>query len=524
MIKKEGDKYVLYSKDGSKKLGEFKTEEEAKAREKQILMFKERGQEAMAVQLGILPPEALQAVPSEVQMLVFSKDKFKAPDEAKAWARERGFKIGDVEDAGSTMRMKQKETTEFIDGSLKPMDIDAGVQAVIGRKKTTGLSQLALGTRGRFQPQGDLFGKDILHIGTYVHPSTGEKVEFDKGRLSRLVRNTNRFIAAGNDVTFPDGHSLRAMDNLGKWPGPFFEYGGRLGGVVKPAGETVKQRLSDGRIDRVSAYIQFGIKDPKGNEYDEVITHVCATPVPVVTEQGPFVKLSTIENADGTVQGLMPLVPEEELAGKGAGMDWKKLALALGIKPDGLSEEKLQEACTKALEERDQQEKDRQQKLSVALSTHGLKLEGDQVVKVEKPSHEPKPGDDPEKAAMKQELARLSLQAAKDRLAQAKADAQKAVADGRVPPDQAERLSKLFTIAEKAEFVALSKDGAEVQRTTEDALSILREFVNGLPVLTGTHLQLATGGTGGQTEESRLQEVGRKLARKHEGRDEDGKK
>lgn len=40
MIKKEGSKYVLYSRDGSKKLGTYNTKEEALAREKQIQYFK----------------------------------------------------------------------------------------------------------------------------------------------------------------------------------------------------------------------------------------------------------------------------------------------------------------------------------------------------------------------------------------------------------------------------------------------------------------------------------------------------
>lgn len=42
MIRKVKDKYVLYSKDGKKKLGEFKTKEAAQKREKQILFFKNR--------------------------------------------------------------------------------------------------------------------------------------------------------------------------------------------------------------------------------------------------------------------------------------------------------------------------------------------------------------------------------------------------------------------------------------------------------------------------------------------------
>ena len=43
MIRKENNKYVLYSKDGSKKLGTFATKEAALKREKEILYFKNKG-------------------------------------------------------------------------------------------------------------------------------------------------------------------------------------------------------------------------------------------------------------------------------------------------------------------------------------------------------------------------------------------------------------------------------------------------------------------------------------------------
>lgn len=42
MIRKEGSKYVLYSKDGSKKLGTYNTKAEASKREKQIQYFKSK--------------------------------------------------------------------------------------------------------------------------------------------------------------------------------------------------------------------------------------------------------------------------------------------------------------------------------------------------------------------------------------------------------------------------------------------------------------------------------------------------
>lgn len=43
MIKKEGNKYKLYSKDGSKILGTFDTKEQATKREQQIQYFKNKG-------------------------------------------------------------------------------------------------------------------------------------------------------------------------------------------------------------------------------------------------------------------------------------------------------------------------------------------------------------------------------------------------------------------------------------------------------------------------------------------------
>ena len=42
MIRKEGGKYRLYSKDGSKKLGEFDSEKAAIKREQQINYFKHK--------------------------------------------------------------------------------------------------------------------------------------------------------------------------------------------------------------------------------------------------------------------------------------------------------------------------------------------------------------------------------------------------------------------------------------------------------------------------------------------------
>lgn len=42
MIKKKGYKWILYTRDGKKKLGEFRTKKEALKRERQIIFFKSK--------------------------------------------------------------------------------------------------------------------------------------------------------------------------------------------------------------------------------------------------------------------------------------------------------------------------------------------------------------------------------------------------------------------------------------------------------------------------------------------------
>ncbi len=43
VIKKQGYKWILYTKDGKRRLGEFKTKKDALKRERQIQFFKHMG-------------------------------------------------------------------------------------------------------------------------------------------------------------------------------------------------------------------------------------------------------------------------------------------------------------------------------------------------------------------------------------------------------------------------------------------------------------------------------------------------
>jgi hypothetical protein len=138
------------------------------------------------------------------------------------------------------------------------------------------------------------FAKDVVRVGKWIHPANGREVAFDQARLQRLAENTQSYLANGNKIPYPDGHSLKVKDNMGFWPGPFIVHRDALVAVVEPTDEDAKKGMLDGSIDAVSVYIDTDVVDPKGNKYPEVITHVCATNYPVLTGQGEFLKLDQL--------------------------------------------------------------------------------------------------------------------------------------------------------------------------------------------------------------------------------------
>lgn len=171
-------------------------------------------------------------------------------------------------------------------------------------------NRLAFSHKGEaFASQGlGKFAKDVVRIGKWIHPANGREVVFGPARLQRLAENTQLYLAHGNKIPFPDGHSLKVKDNMGFWPGPFIVHRDALVGVVEPTDEEAKKGILDGSLDAVSVYIDTDVIDPKGNKYPEVITHVCATNYPVLTEQGDFLKLSqaVAESVEGGLDIFLP--------------------------------------------------------------------------------------------------------------------------------------------------------------------------------------------------------------------------
>jgi hypothetical protein len=67
------------------------------------------------------------------QMLIVSKDKWSSLDDARTWAKEKGYRADRVEEVGETWRLFQRDQSDF--QSLRSVDLDSGIMAVGGQLK-----------------------------------------------------------------------------------------------------------------------------------------------------------------------------------------------------------------------------------------------------------------------------------------------------------------------------------------------------------------------------------------------------
>jgi hypothetical protein len=74
-----------------------------------------------------------QQPPTEMQSLIFSKDKFKTGAAATKWALDHEFKADKVDETQSSFRLRQRDPDDFVSTSFRTIEIDDGVSAVIGR-------------------------------------------------------------------------------------------------------------------------------------------------------------------------------------------------------------------------------------------------------------------------------------------------------------------------------------------------------------------------------------------------------
>lgn len=345
-------------------------------------------------------------------------------------------------------------------------------------------SAIALYHGDEFQPQGtNRFLKDVIRVGKWIHPDTGQEVDVTPQRLRNLALNTERLRrnVDKNVLPFPDGHTVKAFDNLGDWPGPFFQLGDRIWGIVEARDEQVAGRIASKRIRSISPRIDFNYKDAHGNVYDEVITHVCATPYPVTDGQCDFVKLSREEESS------LLLIPIElsgiSPKGKEKHMDIKALVLALGLSEDVTDEAKILEAAKKA--------KDDLGKSATAAASlsalaamlekeHGLKYADGKVVKLSAP---PPPDETPREREYRERCERLEKSASLSRFQSLKKEIEAACGNQIIPPSLVPAFTDLASIETEAQALCLSGDGTAVQKKAINALGRVMEIIHGLPKL-----------------------------------------
>ncbi|HZV03018.1 MAG TPA: hypothetical protein VFF73_40300 [Planctomycetota bacterium] len=101
---------------------------------------------------------------------------------------------------------------------------------------------------------------------------------------------TKRWIALGNKVWFPAGHSSDPRDNLGFWSSFELE-GDRVVGLLDVQDENAASQIGK-TIQDVSAAIWWDARASSGEAFEAVLEHVCGTPCPVIPGQTNFVRLA----------------------------------------------------------------------------------------------------------------------------------------------------------------------------------------------------------------------------------------
>lgn len=364
-------------------------------------------------------------------------------------------------------------------------------------------SSLVLFQGNGFAIQGPKrFEKDVLRVGYWRHPVTGQSVQITQERINRLAANTTKLLDSMDRkaIPFQDGHTWDAKKTLGWWTG-FRAEGDRLIGTVEVTDLEAARKITEGSIRSVSARIDVDVKDTRGEVYDEAMTHVCATPIPVLDGQQDFVKLSREADPVDLVipQHLTGMSPEDDT--KEIRM-LKKIALALGL-PEDATEETVLAAMAKQGSDLKGLLAGRTALAAVLEKDYGLKLDGEKVVKL---SATP-PADEP--AYVKELRARLDKSERAQHLARQE-DLQKAidgfVQGGQLPPSGKAIADRMLSRVKEGQTLMLSGTSAEAVgrfgQIMEENSKDLVELMRILPKLTGHQLSAAQQDEAKKSEEA----------------------
>lgn len=199
-------------------------------------------------------------------------------------------------------------------------------------------------------------------------------------------------------------------------------------------------------------------------------------------------------------------------------MDLAELAEALGLPKDSPADAIYKAAASVVLDGK--KSKDQLSTFSEQLSGHGLKLEQGKLVKVAAANTPPPADESPREKELRERLERIEGEGAKSRLSSAKAEAERFIKEGKVPAAVAEKLERVFALADGAESLALSQDGTAVVRRVYDVAGAVRDVLNAMPSIKGSSLsQLAPfGGDDAKKKAEALSKKGREVAQRVSGR------
>lgn len=360
-----------------------------------------------------------------------------------------------------------------------------------------------------------IFEKDVLRVGRWKHPITGQDVEISQDRINRIAADTGKLLETMDRkaIPFQDGHNFDAKKTLGWWTG-FRVEGDRLYGQVEVTDEEAARKIEAGSIRSVSARIDSDVRDTKGGVYAEAMTHVCATPLPVLDGQHDFVKLSREIDC-------LDLFVDEPISGnkpKEMTMNPKEMATALGLDPEKATAEQILGAAKKSGEDL---------KAALAklkgfeglsavkpeeLSAHGLELKDGKIGKVAPP-----PSDEsPAMKALREENEKLKATANLSRLQDIKTKIEGAAKEFQITPALVPAFSELASIESEVTALCLSADGASAQKKSVNALGRVMEILKGLPKLNASSLTELSGEAKGEQkkiEESATKKSSELLAR-----------
>ena len=134
-----------------------------------------------------------------------------------------------------------------------------------------------------------VFKKDMISLGTYVHPVHKWKLNVTLDRMKKWVSAFSTMKENGVDVEVPLDHSLSAGKNIGYLKDMMIE-GGTLFGILEIRGQDSIDIVR--RNKNVSVWIAQDYKDGKGNSYGEVIKHCSVVQQPVVPQQADFIPIA----------------------------------------------------------------------------------------------------------------------------------------------------------------------------------------------------------------------------------------